>query len=514
MNDLRKSIPLNPAELDPDRGVDFRPHEGERSTSKTGRHLLTTAVRRTDPLLEGRIASAKNWRADYLELMRDVVVAEARSPSAALSVANDALGVANTCFEFVRGGRTLSLMSAMDELRERTFETIEIVGTANRDSDFTLPLRGQRIGGERLRQQLDTWGRDGVAEPSAVSALYRVIDDPEQINLDGVHVAVLGAGAEMGPIRSLLRWGATVYAVDLPRPELWSKLIAYARGSAGRLRIPVPVGSFGNREPDDTEVAYVAGADLITSAPEIRTWLNDITVPFTLGTYAYADGATHVRVTMAADAICADLLATRGDIALAYLATPTDAFAVPMNCVHEARSRWDERGAAGWAQVPLRLLGQFEPNYPSIVVGEDGREFGIADCLVGQQGPNYALAKRLQRWRALSARAAGTRTSINVAPATRTRSVLKNRALGAAYAGAHRFGIEVFDPSTSNTLMAALLVYDLRDESSSANPAQAMTHPLNQLMDGSIHGGLWRVAYQPRSVLGIAALLGMFNRRS
>ena len=79
-----------------------------------------------------------------------------------------------------------------------------------------------------------------------------------------------------------------------------------------------------------------------------------------------------------------------------------------------------------------------------------------------QQGPNYALAKRLQRWRATRARDDGVTVSLNVAPPTRTRSVVKNRALAAAYAGAHRFGIEVFEPATSNTLMAALLVHDLR----------------------------------------------------
>jgi len=51
--------------------------------------------------------------------------------------------------------------------------------------------------------------------------------------------------------------------------------------------------------------------------------------------------------------------------------------------------------------------------------------------------------------------------SFKIAPPTRTRSVVKNRALAAAYAGAHRFGVEVFDPGTANTLMAALLVHDL-----------------------------------------------------
>ena len=82
--------------------------------------------------------------------------------------------------------------------------------------------------------------------------------------------------------------------------------------------------------------------------------------------------------------------------------------------------------------------------------------------VVLQQGPNYLLAKRLQRWRATSARAQGATVSFKIAPPTRTRSVVKNRGLAAAYAGAHRFGVEVFDPGTANTLMAALLVHDLR----------------------------------------------------
>ena len=39
--------------------------------------------------------------------------------------------------------------------------------------------------------------------------------------------------------------------------------------------------------------------------------------------------------------------------------------------------------------------------------------------------------------------------SMNVAPPTRTRSVVKNQILAAAYAGAHKFGVEVFEPATN-----------------------------------------------------------------
>ena len=132
---------------------------------------------------------------------------------------------------------------------------------------------------------------------------------------------------------------------------------------------------------------------------------------------------------------------------------------------------------------------------------------GIADALVAQQGPNYALAKRIQRWRATVARHDGRQVSFHVAPSTRTRSVVKNRALAAAFAGAHRFGVEVFDPDTANTLMASLLVHDLSTE------PVVHAHPWQDEAHAAVHGGLWRAAYEPRSALGLAAVLGYASAR-
>ena len=92
---------------------------------------------------------------------------------------------------------------------------------------------------------------------------------------------------------------------------------------------------------------------------------------------------------------------------------------------------------------------------------------------------------------------------MNVAPPTRTRSVLKNRALAAAYVGAPRFGVEVFEPATTKTLMAALLVHDLH-----TGGGPALDHPWRDEAHAAAHGGLWRCAYAPRSALTIAALMG------
>jgi hypothetical protein len=131
----------------------------------------------------------------------------------------------------------------------------------------------------------------------------------------------------------------------------------------------------------------------------------------------------------------------------------------------------------------------------------------VADALVAQQGPNYAVAKRLQRWRGLQASAEGKRTSFNLAPATWTKSVTKNRVLAAAYAGARHFGIEIFEPSTTRVLMAAMLVHDLH-----AEPA-ARRSPEELFSEGAAHGGLWTAAYEPRSALGLAALAGLLPQR-
>jgi hypothetical protein len=122
------------------------------------------------------------------------------------------------------------------------------------------------------------------------------------------------------------------------------------------------------------------------------------------------------------------------------------------------------------------------------------------------QGPNYALAKRIQRWRAAVARSTGTTVSFHVAPATRTRSVTKQRLLSAVYSGVHHFGLEIFTPATANTLMAALLVHDLN------TPPARHEHPWQDEADQAAHGGLWRTPYATRSALGLAAVLGYPSR--
>jgi hypothetical protein len=375
----------------------------------------------------------------------------------------------------------------------RALTTAEVTGTAEPERELSLPFRGERLRGDALLRRLDTWVECGSVEPSAAEAVRTVIAHPEWLALPGSTVVVLGAGAEMGPLTALLRWGARVAGIDLPRPQLWERVLDTARRGAGTLLYPVA--------GDDV------GADLITEVPAVADWLTGLPGRPVLGDYVYADGATNVRVSTAVDALTVRLAAARDDVALAFLATPTDVFAVPPDAVAQSVRAYAGRSrAAKLVGRPLRTLSAGRLLQRAYLPGSDP---GVVDSLVPQQGPNYALAKRLQRWRATVARAAGTTVSMNVAPPTRTRSVLKNRALAAAYAGAHRFGVEVFEPATSNVLMAALLVHDLH---TGGGPAHEQ--PWQDEAHAAVHGGLWRTAYAPRSALGLAALLGYGAARS
>jgi hypothetical protein len=86
--------------------------------------------------------------------------------------------------------------------------------------------------------------------------------------------------------------------------------------------------------------------------------------------------------------------------------------------------------------------------------------------------------------------------------------VLKNPALAAGYRGASAFKVEVFEPDTTNALMAALWVHDLRTDRAASDPRVPLDHPLDLVMDQACHGGLWTTGFQPRSVLPVAALIG------
>ena len=477
------------------QGVVFpRSPDGRRSTTALGRAVVADALRGVDPVGALNAEQETNWRSGYLMHFRRLLEAGLSSREAALTVAGAGLTSLRGRMRVVEGsGPDRPLEEWSTSVPDRELATAEVRGDGTAETELSLPYHGHRLRGDALHRRLDAWVEDGVIEPSAAEAVRAVMANPAWLRLDGHTVAVLGAGAEMGPLRALLHWGATVAAVDLSRPGIWDRLLGTPRHGAGRVLVPV--------RNADGEVAREAGADLISDVPVVGDWLAGLGGTLVLGNYVYADGATNLRVSTAVDALTTRLQEARDDLALAFLATPTDVFAVPGEAVEQSTRAYEARSrAAKLLGRPLRAASAGRLLRRGYVKGSDP---GVNDSLVPQQGPSYALAKRLQRWRATVARDSGATVSMNVAPPTRTRSVVKNRALAAAYAGAHRFGVEVFEPATANVLMAALLVHDLHVDGGPRHP-----HPWQDEAFGAVHGGLWRAAYAPRSALGLAAVLG------
>ena len=493
------------------RGLQFPlDGSGKRSSAAVGRRILAAALGTLDGASAERCLAERDWRHAYPTHLRRLVELQAAQPQATVASCRAGLDAAWNELVYLRDGRALALREAMAMPAADALHTLRLRGSGNgAPARWELPYKGRRLHGDALARRIDAWAAAGVIEASNAQALHLARTHPEWFDLSDRHLLLLGAGSEAGPLAWLAAWRANIVAIDLARAPTWKKIAQRVLAGNGQLIAPLAAGT----EADPQH----AGCDMLTQTPEIAAWLRGLGVPLDLFAIAYLDGERHVRVSLAMDAIAVAVTAADPRSTLAWMATPTDVFAVPQALAEDVMRAWDQRGA--WkrlAQAGARAGSggrSFAPHIEALVDAADGSRWGVVDCLVIEQGPNYALAKRLQQWRALVARADGQVASINVAPSTTTASVVSNPALAAGFRGAKAFDIEVFEPATTNALMAALWVHDLRNPRGTAQPVVPLAHPLQLLVEGANHGGLWRVPYLPRSVLPFAALLGLMKRR-
>ncbi|MCP3140166.1 serine/threonine-protein kinase [Pyxidicoccus xibeiensis] len=500
-----------------DSGIQFpSTPDGRRSTSETARAVFEAAFDAMGAGASGELRAERRWRERYPHYLRQLVEHSLERPENAIAIARAGLEATRRAFQFWRDGQPRTLDTAMASPAAEGFRTATLEGRARTaPTTWEVPYRGQSLSGDALLRQLDAWERASVIEASHAEALRLVQRNPAWLDLSDRTLVLLGAASEAGPFPWLMRWRANVAAVDLQRPRVWQRLVDLASSGNGRLLAPVASTASGGEGAE--HVLAHAGADLLTQTPELAAWLRSLPGDLDVASLAYLDGERHVRVSVAMDAIVTALCEARPATSLAYMATPTDVFAVPEDVTRAAAARYGQRAALGRAtQATLRGVSRgalYQPNVSRIVESSNGQRYGTVDCIILQQGPNYALAKRLQQWRALVSRAAGQRVSINVAPSTATHSVVKNPLLAAGFRGASTFGVEIFEPATTNALMAALWVHDLRNPAALSDPRVPLRHPLELIMQGANHGGMWRLPYLPRSVLPLAALVG-FTRRS
>ena len=455
-----------------DAGVNFPLVHGSRSSTATGKQILAAAVRTAEPALADRIEHEPDWRQSYPLYFTAVTALEGRSSALALDVARAGLAAAREAFVVEPG----------DDATEEGIVTHEVRGKGPRVPDLVVPYEGVHLQVTTSCGSSTTGCAVASRSPPSPRPSVPSCGTRGGSTLSDRTVALVGAGAEMGPFRQLMAWGATVAAVDLPRPAVWEKLRDITLASPGRLLAPV-------RDPEATDWTTSAGANLLTEFGLLGDWLAGLPGPMVLGNYGYADGPLFVRLSVAFDLLVTELAAHRDDLSLAYLATPSDAFLVPAEAVAESQRRYD----------------RLSPSLPANYAGAGSRSggYGLVNAFIAAQGQNYGLAKRLQRWRMAVARSEGVLTSVHVAPPTRTRSVHSNPEMERRQRlGAH-LGLETFDAATSQALAAAILVHDLRNPRAAANPGVALTHPHEIFMFAANPGGRWRIPLDPNAAVPV-----------
>ena len=334
--------------------------DGRRSTSALGRAVVADALRAVDPAGALGAEQETNWRSGYLIHFRRLVEAGLASKAAALSVARDGLGSLHARMR-VRwpAGAETELDGVLSATARASFATLSVPGSGQRETELSLPYRGERLRGGALARQLQTWVSGGIIEPSCAEAVSEVAAHPEWLRLPGQTVIALGAGAEVGPLEALLRWGARVAAVDLPSPQVWERVLRTARQGAGELLVPVNREAPAALHPDggDDAIARWAGLNVVREVPDAADWLAGLDGPLVLGNYVYADGGANVAACAAADALTMRLQAGRSDVALAFLATPTDVFAVPSDAVAQSAGAYAARSAPrSWPAAAARRV--------------------------------------------------------------------------------------------------------------------------------------------------------------
>lgn len=499
----------------PVQGLQFplQPNQTQPSSSRLGRSILAAALSNVDSDASLQVKSEKKWRKQYPIHFKNLVKYGLNSSQAAIQIAQDGLNHAHEQFEFYRDGEKCTLKDVMS-LEIQPLETFTLQGSSNAAPEWYVPYQGKKLSGNALLTQIQSWQDRGIVEVSHADALRECISNPEWFDLSDRTCVLFGAASEAGPLTWLAKWKANIVAVDLPNTRVWTKILETVSTGNAKLYAPSMEKLADNCSFETLKEKL--GANLLTQIPEIAQWLSQFEQNLDLAAIAYLDGEKHVRVSMAMDTIMKYVSEQKCNTTLMYMCTPTDVYAVPQEVIHASRDKFQQRSTThallskGISSISRQ---HFFKRSDCELIASTKQSYGICDCLVVEQGPNYALAKRIQQWRAILARENGQRVSINIAPSTTTHSVTKNPLLKAAFNGAKLFDVEAFAPETTNAIMAALWVHDLRNDASVANPFVALNHPLELMMHGANHGGLWRVAYLARTALPFAALYGFAEEK-
>jgi len=530
--------------------------KGGRKSTPFGKAIISKALGAAKDA-EGckKCAGERVWRFKYNQHFMRLVRSSLVTPEASLAAAKAGIEFFYSTFEFASPSDPSKIVSFADNLRDNqgTFETGVVRGEATRATQaYGVPYNGgwhpaaskapsaekDVLTGDALKQQLSKWVDGGVIEADAAAGVAWTADYfAKGKDLSDTYFVMIGAGSAMGPFPKLLALGGNVVALDIPgkwgkgskRPAsgLWERLIGTARRSPGG-SITFPLSKPQKACASDMDLYEAAGCNLMEQPAEVANWLEawQKTIPakarVVIGNYTYLNGENHVKLSLCADACIERLRKVRPSTAVAFLCTPTDIHVVPREAAEAAKTAYGSGlGPLGLEKlVNVVTLGKkLVSNVLPPVKSKEHGDIFLVDGMSVAQGPNYALAKRLQHWRAQVAFSEGATVSTSVAPSTATISVIQNKTFGWAYGGMPYFGYEIFKQDTTNAVMAALLIHDVLNDLSPKNPANAkklgVTNSLELFKSQGVHGGLWRSPYKLDTIgeVSVAIYFGLFGRK-
>ncbi len=350
-----------------------------------------------------------DWRTGYLCTFRRLVEAGLGSKDAAVSVARGGLESVHRQMRVVHEGGEETEGSLLSAPAQRLVGGATACRAPGRPkASCPCPTMAIGCGAAVLAAQvLDMWGGGRGTEPLR-EAVRTVAAHPQAAPAYRTVVA-LGAVPKW-PCSRCWAGAPVVIAIDPPGPLIWERLADTARGAAaGGLWSARPPATAAPGLSD--QVAQRAGLDLLRDVPAIAEWLAAADGPLVLGKPLTPTARPTCASLPAADALTVRLQAAAMS-PWAFLATPTDVFAVPAEAVTQsarggdpvASSQTRRRDAAddvGRASAQPRLLHpRRRPRHQ--------RQPG------GAAGPwPYALAKRLHRFMCHLARISGATVSMN-----------------------------------------------------------------------------------------------------
>lgn len=508
--------------------------KGTRKSTPFGKAIIARALSAAGDTKADACANERVWRFRYHKHFMHMVRVSCEDPKKALAAAKAGIEFFYDNFEFADPNNPDKVISFADNLKNNkgSFETGFVKGEDQKPTTkYEVPYDGgwhpsalkapkHNLSGDALKQQLEKWVGNGIIESDAATGVQWTADYFNSgKDLSNTYFVMIGAGSAMGPFPKLMEMGGNVVAIDIPgvwgkggkRPvsALWERLISVAKASPGG-SITFPLSKPQAHCESELEMYESAGCNLMEQPAEVANWLEkwQNTIPsdarVVIGNYTYLNGENHVKLALCADACIQRLQQVRPSTMLAFLCTPTDIHVVPKEAADAAKKSYGSGlGSFGCEKlINLMTLGKkLVPNVlPAVNTRDGGKAIHLVDGMSVAQGPNYALAKRLQHWRAQVAFSEGATVSSMVAPSTATISVIQNRTFGWAYGGMPYFGYEIFKQETTNAVMAALLINDVLNPNSPKNPSNREEYGLGNSLElfstQGVHGGLWRAPYK------------------